>query len=149
MTTELLTKKSNPFQIVNVPAWQHPVNTYVCRVALRAQRGIYSATAIRRPDLVVEGNSEAEAMSAIRQAYKNIIDSRQAALRPVGEISKADMAGAIERCLLVKSGVPSVSDIDAAYDDLELTDEQSDALLAQRASGSARATIPLVRFARP
>lgn len=44
---------------------------------------------------------------------------------------------------------PQLADIDAAYNEIELTDEQADALLAQRASGAARATIPLVRFARP
>ena len=146
MTTELLDKKASQAQTVNVTGWKVLRNTYVCRVALHDDgRGHYSATAVRMPNLVAQGSSAAEALNTVREGYLKAIESQQPALKPFRDISRAILEGM--RCPLVTA--PSVADIDTTYEEVELTDEQADALLAQRAAGTARATVPLVRFPRP
>lgn len=74
-----------------------------------------------------------------------IFISPAATATPCCEIRLADFA--TESAIVART--PSIRDIDAAYDEIDLTFAQVDALQAQRAARMARPTVPLTRLARP
>lgn len=150
MTTQILEPKAFEATFpVTAADWEEPKNAYVCRIALRQDSTKFVATAIRSPGLVREANSEAEAVRLLTEDFKRAIESQSFVFLSIKDVALRDTQGTIERRPLVRSNIPSGRDIDAAYDDIELTDEQADVLLQHRAAGTARPTVPLSRYPRP
>lgn len=67
---------------------------------------------------------------------------------PNGPVPNSELSKVVSPNVAGQAPVPSVRDIDSAFDEAELSDEETEALETQRAEKTARPTVPLVRYNR-
>jgi len=94
-----------PQQYIDAPGWKSLAeNTYECRVLLCPEvDGGYSAHAIRLPGVVSQGESEAEALDNIADAFKAAVSlyREQGGAIPWADLQLDRPKGSIERWILV------------------------------------------------
>jgi hypothetical protein len=83
--------------------WQYfcDTNAYICRALVQQSGDQFSATAIRRPDIVACGDSPEDAMRRLADAYKQTVESSDPVLKPISEVPPEIIRSAIERLVLV------------------------------------------------
>jgi len=102
---ELPYRTAAPQQYIEAPAWKRlDENTYECRVLLCPEHdGGYSAHALRLPGVVSQGESEAEALDNIADAFRAAISvyREQGGAIPWTNLQIDRPKGSIERWILV------------------------------------------------
>lgn len=138
--TELI-KESAPKAIFPTVSWERQSNLYICRAVVRQESDEFIASAVRVPELIARGRSQEEAAQRLAEIYRAAVEHAR------GQIALASYENTPNAMQFsVHVNAPTVQDIDVAFEEVELTEEQVLALDGLRESGRGRPTIPLVEF---
>jgi hypothetical protein len=126
--------------------FQETSKTFICRAIVVRENDVFVARAVRMPGVEARADSRQEAVRQLGEAYRQAVEvvRGQVQLTPIRE---TPLENAVQ--FSVQVNAPTLEDINSVFEQIELTDEQSDALDALRASGTGHPTIALVRMPRP